>query len=339
VQSAECRVPEFCTLHFALCTSVRRPAVSVCIVNWNCRELLRDCLRSLTPRRQGVPLEVIVVDNCSADGTADMVERDFPHVRLVRNQVNLGFACACNQAARLARGRFLFFLNNDTRVGARALRRLVEHARGHPEVGLLGPRLVDARGRTQASARRRPTVAALLHRLVLLRWTGLFRAAYRRYRGRDHARGGPVEVLMGAALLMPRRLFRALGGWDEGYTFGGEDIDLCARVARSHQVVYHPDALVLHLGRASSRQHPGFAHSNTLIGITRSLRRTGTPGWLLAVYKLLFTLDLPLQGLLAAGRYLVSRLRGRPRRAARAWLDLRGLAYFARYGLARFWRA
>src|SRR5262245_20301250 len=294
-----------------------RPVVSVCVVNWNCRAELRRCLASLTPRRQRVRLEVIVVDNGSTDGAADMVERDFPRVRLVRNRDNAGFARACNQAADVARGRYLFFLNNDTVVPREAIARLVAFARANPDAGLVGPRLRDGRGRVQCSARQRPTVAALLHRVTFLRWTGLFRAAYRRYRGRDvdPEMTGPVEVLMGAALLMPRRIYREVGGWDEGYTFGGEDIDLCARVGRRHEVVYHPAVEVLHLGRVSSRRHTGFATAMTLVGITRSLRRTGTPGWALGLYKLALTLDLPLRGLAQAGRWLVSRLRGNARGA------------------------
>jgi N-acetylglucosaminyl-diphospho-decaprenol L-rhamnosyltransferase len=135
----------------------RRPVVSVCVVNWNCRELLRDCLRSLRTPLQGVRLEVIVVDNASSDGAADMVERFFPGVRLIRNAENVGFARASNQAAAAARGRYLFFLNNDTVVPPGALRRLAAFARAHPEAGLIGPLLRDGAGRPQASCRRRPT--------------------------------------------------------------------------------------------------------------------------------------------------------------------------------------
>src|SRR5262245_5054433 len=158
--------------------------VTICIANWNCRDLLRNCLESLHDQPQGVRLETIVVDNGSGDGAAEMVARDFPEVVLIRNEDNRGFARANNQAAARARGRYLFFLNNDTVVPAQSLSRLVSYADAHPEVGMIGPRLRDPRGRLQISYRRRPTVGALLHRTSLLRWTGLLRGAYCRYRRR-----------------------------------------------------------------------------------------------------------------------------------------------------------
>jgi GT2 family glycosyltransferase len=319
----------------------RRPAVSVCIVNWNCKDLLRDCLRSLRSRRQGVRVEVVVVDNASTDGAADMVAAEFPRVKLVRNRHNAGFARSNNQAARLARGRYLFFLNNDTLVPRNTLRRLLRCARARPRLGLLGPCLRDGRGRVQLSARRRPTVTALLHRLALLRWTGLFRAAYRRYRGREErpTATGPAEVLMGAALLMPRRVYRRVGGWDESYAFGGEDVDLCARVGREHEVLYHPAVWVRHFGRASSRQRIGFVHASTVTGTTRALRRGGEPGWAVAAFKLAYTLDAPLQLALAAAKYAWARLRRRDGGARRALLEMRGVGYFLCRGLPAFWRA
>jgi N-acetylglucosaminyl-diphospho-decaprenol L-rhamnosyltransferase len=318
-----------------------RPLVSVCVVNWNCRALLRRCLHSLTARRQGVRLEVIVVDNGSTDGAAEMTERVFPGVQLIRNARNEPFARANNQAARIARGRYLFFLNNDTELAPGTLRRLVEYAREHPEAGLIGPCLRHPSGRAQVSCRRRPSVAALLHRTWLLRWTGLFRAAYRRYRCRQEEGPGvrPVEVMMGAALLLPRRVFRECGPWDEDYTFGGEDIDLCTRVARRHAVLYHPDIAVVHHGRASSRQHAGYAHVHTVAGITRFLRKSGTPAWALFAYKTALTLDAPLQWLGHALQYICRRLRGDAIGARKSRQMLTAAGHFLTRGLAALWRA
>lgn len=148
-----------------------------------------------------------------------------------------------------------------------------------------------------------------------------------------------VEVLMGAALLMPRTVFAECGPWDEGYTFGGEDIDLCERVGRRYQVVYHPEVSVTHFGRVSSRRHSGFAHSNTIIGITHYLRQSGTPAWALWLYKAALTFDAPLQWLGHACRYLWRRLCGRHDRAAKSLLLLRGVSHFLTRGLVACWKA
>ena len=172
------------------------------------------------------------MDNASADGTADMVEHEFPEVVLVRNAKNLGFSRANNQAAAQARGRYLFFLNNDTLVPIGTLRRLVDFLAANPDVGMVGPRLHNAQGNYQVSYRQAPTLATLLRRTSLLRWTGLLHYAYRRYRRQDfdpHVTRG-VDVLMGAAVLLPRQCFFDCGQWDEGFTFGGEDLDLSTHV-------------------------------------------------------------------------------------------------------------
>ena len=284
----------------------------------------------------------MVVDNASTDGAPDMVSASFPRVRLIRNGTNAGFARGCNQAAAVARGRYLFFLNNDTILPPGALRQLVQAARTLPRVGLLGPRLRDASGRIQCSARTPPTVPALLHRISFLRWTGLFRSAYRRCRGRggDPDQVRAVPVLMGAALLIRRRFFRQLGGWSESFTFGGEDIDLCTRVVQAgRDVVFYPKVEILHLGRLSSRQHTGFATGHTLVGITRSLRCTGTRPLALALFKAAFLADLPLRMGLLAARCLLSRLRGNSGHHDRARKELAGLAYFTRHLLVDFCRA
>jgi N-acetylglucosaminyl-diphospho-decaprenol L-rhamnosyltransferase len=315
--------------------------VTVCIANWNCRELLRGCLESLRDRPQGVWVETIVVDNASTDGAADMVAHDFPEVVLIRNAENVGFSRASNQAAEAARGRHLFFLNNDTVVPAGALRRLVAYADAHPEVGMIGPRLRDGRGRPQISYRRKPTVAALLHRTVLLRWTGLFRRASRRYRRADFnpLEQRRVEVLAGAAVFLPREVFLAAGRWDEGFAFGGEDIDLCVRVNELRAVVYLPDVEVTHFGRVSSRENVAFADAQLPAGHVRLLRKLGTDWAALLAYKALVTCDAPCACVAKWCQFGVRRMFSGRRKAARSQLAARGTWYFLTRGLGKFWKA
>lgn len=315
--------------------------VTVCIANWNCRELLRDCLASLHDQPQGVRVETVVVDNGSADGAADMVARNFPEVVLVRNAANAGFSRANNQAARLARGRYLFFLNNDTAVPPFTLRRLLRYAEAHPEVGMVGPRLRDGTGRVQVSYRLRPTLAIMLHRTSLIRWTGLLRRAYRRYRRQqfdpDHTR--QVEMLMGAAMFVRRDVFFRCGGWDEQFTFGGEDLALSAAVGRRHPLVFLPSAEITHYGRVSTRLHAGFASAHILIGFLKYLRGCGYSRPALWFYKTAVTLDAPVQLAGKLMQYLGRRLRGRREDATKSMISARGLAYFLANGLAEFWRA
>jgi N-acetylglucosaminyl-diphospho-decaprenol L-rhamnosyltransferase len=315
--------------------------VSVCIANWNCRELLRACLGSLLDGPQGVRLEVIVVDNASSDGAADMVAREFPEVVLVRNPANRGFARACNQAAERAGGRFLFFLNNDTMVPPGTLRRLVDYAEAHPEAGIVGPALRDASGQRQTSSRARPTPATFLHRTCLLRWTNLLRPRYRRYRRMrvESLRPGPVDVLMGAAMLVRRTVFFAAGCWDEDFFFGGEDLDLCDRIGRCHTIVYHPGVEITHLGRASTRLAIGPATTQILVGFARYLRKTGYTRRECFMYKLVMTLDAPLQALEKSLQFSWRMAKGERARAEKSLLVVRGLMHFLCRGLIPFWRA
>jgi GT2 family glycosyltransferase len=313
----------------------------VCIVNWNCRELLRACLESLCRQAQGVRVEVIVVDNGSSDGAAEMVAHDFSEVILERNGANLGFARACNQAAKWARGRYLFFLNNDTLVPPGAMHRLFSFAQAHPDIGILGPRLIDGLGGIQVSYRKRPSVPALLHRTNLFRWSGLLRVAYRRYRRQhgDSKAARPVEVLMGAAMLLRRQVFLACGGWDEGFTFGGEDIDLCTRIGRERPIVHLPSVAIVHYGRMSTRRHLEYTSRHIALGTVRYLRKHGCSRPALLLYKLAVTLDVPLLCLDKGLQYLWRRVRGRHAEAEKTWLVLRGLGHFVRRGFLPFWKA
>ena len=318
-----------------------RPDVSVCIVNWNCRELLRKCLASLYARPQGVSFEVVVVDNASTDGAADMVAREFPQAELVRNGENRGFSRGNNQAAKLASGRYLFFLNNDTELRPNTLSEFVAFADRNPGVGMVGPKLRGADGHAQIAYRTRPTLAALLHRISLLRWTRLFRGAYYRYRRDTFEPDGvrAVEALMGAAVFLPREVFEQSGRWDERYHFGGEDLDLSAQVGRRHQVVYFSRVEVLHYGRVSSRANVGFSAPNVAIGYVHYFRKSGASRAAVFGYKLAVSLDAPLH---LASKFVQSvwrSIRGEKAKAEKSWIATKGVWHFLTREIVRFWRA
>ena len=315
--------------------------VSVCIANWNCVALLRRCLQSLFDHPQGVRFEVIVVDNASTDGAAAMVADEFPHVTLIRTDTNRGFAAASNRAAQRAAGRFLFFLNNDTEVPAGALGKLLKHALANPDAGMIGPLLREPGGSVQISYRRRPTIAALLHRVSLVRWTGFFRAAYKDYRRGSFQPDGvrAVEVLMGPAIFIHRDLFASVGGWDERYRFGVEDIDLSTQVAKTRLVVFVGDVEVIHHGRVSSRANVGFVAPSVATGYVQFFRKAGTSPWLIFWYKLVVTLDAPVQLIGKVIESAARRVTGQKRNAAQSWAAARGLWAFLRKELVRFWRA
>jgi GT2 family glycosyltransferase len=317
------------------------PEVSVCIANWNCAGLLRPCLQSLFGQPQGASFEVVIADNGSTDGAAEMVAAEFPQVVLIRNADNRGFARASNQAAALARGRFLFFLNNDTVVPANTLRQLLDLAEANPAVGMFGPRLRGADGLFQVSYRRRPTIAALLHRVSLLRWTRLFRRAYLEYRRAtfDPTQVRAVESLMGAAVFLSRAVFEVCGRWDEGYRFGVEDIDLSTQVNRRGPLMFVAHVEIIHVGRAAGRSNIRFAAPNVAIGYVHYFRKAGSGRLALAAYKALVTLDAPVQiglKLFEAGCRYATR---RPLKAKKSLLAARGLWAFLRHELVRFWMA
>ncbi|MGF1579220.1 MAG: glycosyltransferase family 2 protein [Gemmataceae bacterium] len=314
--------------------------VSVCIANWNCREQLRDCLESLHPALQEIDLEIIVVDNGSQDGAPNMVSRDFPDITLVENSENRGFSGANNQAAAKAKGKYLFFLNNDTVVPASSLRKLVEFAESHPEAVMVGPRLRGMDGKIQVSYRSRPTLRTLLHKVNLIRWTGLLKNDYFRYRRNqfqaDQKRH--VEVLMGAALLVARDTFEKCGGWDEAFGFGGEDLELSTRLGQTGPLVYWPGVEFLHHGRMSTREHIDYAAPQIANGMVRYLEKIGTPKWAILGYKLVVTLDAPLSLLVKSAQCFVRRLQGRHDKAAKSAMSVRAAWAFLTKGLWAFWR-
>jgi len=315
--------------------------LSIIIVNWNGRKILRNCLQSIREHHDNLAIQTIVVDNASTDASADVVPADFPEMTLVRNDANRGFAAANNQGAAIATGRYLFFLNNDTVVPAGSLSRLAKYLDEHPEAVAVGPQLIGDDGVPQRSGRNLVTLRALLHQNVLpFRWTGLGRKSYRAYRHAfDATRSGPVPQLAGAALLVRREAFFACGQWDEQFQFGVEDVDLCLRLAALGTIYYLADATITHLGRVSSHMNRGWVFRGYQCGFVKYLRKHHRNRWAPLIYKIGVTIDTPIRLLPLWPKAAISRLRGNREGADKSASRAAALWFFLTHGLVSFWRA
>jgi len=230
-------------------------ALSLLIVNWNTRELLRRCLAAVAATVKE-PHELLVVDNGSDDGSAAMVREQFPEAILIANPVNRGFAAAVNQALAQATGEFLLLLNSDAQVQPAAVETMVHYLREHPRVGMCGGRLRDAQGRVQHSFGNGPTVwSEAIRKSVWNPWT---RSAWgSRWLEQRYRQPTQVDWVLGACLMIRRATVAQIGPLDEQFFFYFEEVDWCRRARQAGWVVvYLPTAEVLHLGGQSVAHDP-----------------------------------------------------------------------------------
>jgi hypothetical protein len=231
--------------------------VSVCVVNWRTADETLTMAASLPAGAGDLPWELIVADNASGDGSVERLSEALPHATVFDTGGNLGFGTGVNRAAEKASGDWLFILNPDTVVHERAIQVLVEYLSENPDVGAVGPKMVDAAGSRQASARSFPTAAAAMFRHTLLGRLFPSNRYAADYLMSDLPQDRPSEVdwLSGSAMMFPRRAFEAVDGFDEDFFMYCEDIDICRRLwDEGHRVVYHPGATVEHtIGAASDK--------------------------------------------------------------------------------------
>jgi len=229
--------------------------LTVQIVNWNAREPLRAALRSILAHPPRFPYEIVVLDNASSDGSVQMLEKEFPEVRLLVSEQNLGFSRGHNLAARAAQGKYLFILNPDTETLPPALELLVNYAEQHPEVAIIGPKILNPDGSLQYSCRRFPNPTAALFRNTPLGKLFPNNPYTREYlmTDWDHNSVREVDWVSGAALLIRRAVYEQLGGFDERFFMYCEDTDLCYRAWQAgYTVVYYPEPKIVHaIGRST----------------------------------------------------------------------------------------
>ena len=225
------------------------PDISVIIVTRNTRELTVSAVASVLENAGGLRTEIIAVDNGSIDGTADALRANFPEIRCLHSETNLGFAKAVNRAARESTGEFLLLLNSDAVLKPGSLQAAVDWMRAHPRCGVAGAQLLNPDGSRQNSIANFPTLATELLNKSLLR-----RIFPKRYPGKEKIFESPVEVetVIGAFMLVRRELWDLLGGLDERYFFFVEETDFCFQARkRGWQVMHLPNVFVGH-GRGQS---------------------------------------------------------------------------------------
>lgn len=254
------------------------PDISVVIVSFNTREVLRECLQTLQRESAGLTVQTFVVDNNSRDGSADMVASDFPWVELRRSSVNLGFAGANNVAFPGCTGRYVVLLNSDAFVKPNALQLSVQRMDASPRCGLAGGLLVGRDGAWQPSARMFPSV---LNDLLMI--SGLSaKYSTNRFFGRydrtwaDPAEAAEVDWVPGAYSIIRKEALDQAGFFDEDFFLYYEEVDLCYRIKQAGwKICYWPDIVVVHLGGESSKTVKSLKFSNSGAQLTLWRIRSG----------------------------------------------------------------
>lgn len=207
--------------------------LSVVILNYNVSSFLTLCLQSVQEALTGIDSEIIVVDNNSDDDSCDMIRRDFPSVHLIENKVNLGFSKGNNIGVSKAKGTHVCILNPDTVVGEHTFSQLLEFIDKNQNVGALGCKLIDGRGRFLPESKRHvPTPMVALQKLF-----GYTSSYY--FNELDEDSNGPCDILVGAFMLLQKRVFDEVGGFDEDFFMYGEDIDLSYRLLKAGYSNYY----------------------------------------------------------------------------------------------------
>jgi GT2 family glycosyltransferase len=276
--------------------------LSIVIVNWNTRHLLRKCLEAVYNNLPRGQMEIWVVDNASSDGSTDMVAQDFPQVRLIQSKQNLGFASANNLALRKSRAPYVLLLNPDTEVAPGALETLLRFLDTAPGFGAAGARLLNPDGSLQPSAYPRPTLFREFWRLFHLDRIRHI-AKYPMAEWDDQA-PREVDVLMGACLLVRREVLDRIGLFDEDFFMYSEEVDLCYRIQRGGwRLAWVPQAQVIHYGGQSTQQAAREMFLQLYNGKIKFFRKHyGSPA--IQVYKLIVLLAAFVRVLLTPLAYI-----------------------------------
>ena len=231
------------------------PALSIIIVNWKSADFLRKCLKSIFANASGLSFEILVVDNASFDGSAELVEREFPGVRFLQSTENLGFAGANNLGVRHSRGRALLFLNPDTEILVSALQTLCFFLDSNLDAGLVGAKLLNSDLTVQVTCIK--AFPSILNQTIDSQHLKTTFPTWPIWGMKPlfvpDLEFSEVEVVSGACMLVRRDLFEEVGGFSTDYFMYSEDVDLCHKVKQAAwRVYYAATATIIHHGGKSA---------------------------------------------------------------------------------------
>ncbi|MDD5567241.1 MAG: glycosyltransferase family 2 protein [Patescibacteria group bacterium] len=234
--------------------------ISIIILNYKSKGLTKQCLRGIELIKPKREYEIIVVDNASNDGTAEMVRNEFPGVKLIVSPRNCGFAAGNNLGIRQATGKYIMILNPDVALLSDSIEVLYRFMEDHPEVGLAGPKLINPDGTVQASCRTFPTPKIIFYRRSPL---GKFTGPKKVLREHlmlewDHRENRAVDWMIGACFIVRAETVEKIGLLDERFFLYLEDVDWCRRFWQAgYKVYYVADAEMVHYHQRLSAESPG----------------------------------------------------------------------------------
>jgi GT2 family glycosyltransferase len=232
---------------------------SVIIVSWNAKNYLSECLQSLNEYTFTYNTEIIVVDNASTDGSPSMVQKEFPHVNLIINEYNYGFAKGNNIGINQSKGTYLFLINSDVFVKDGCIEKMIAYMDVHPDIGILGPKILDQCGKTQRSCMELPSLWNTFYSAFGLH--NIF-GEFQFFRGEmmtywSHNTIRQVDIINGCFWMVRKEALDEVGLLDEQFFIYSEDKDWCKRFHETGwDVVFYPEAEAIHYGGASSANAP-----------------------------------------------------------------------------------
>lgn len=239
--------------------SLTRVKLTIIIVNWNTKDLLRQCLEYLFHATTHYNKEIIVVDNGSTDGSPDMVKTKFPEVNLISSKKNLGFAVANNIAfKRLKPTSYVLLLNTDTILTRKIIDDLIYFMENNPKVGVVGPALIFPDGRPQPGGGFSPSPTTIFNYFLFLShlWPTFFKGLFIDHRKLEHLNSLEVDWLAGTCLLVRGEIIDQVGGFDETFFLYVEDLEWCERIKkRGWKIFYLPRIKLIHYHGASAREN------------------------------------------------------------------------------------